>query len=465
MKNRFNIFGSFRFQVAVAMVLMTAFVLGVSSFLISEYSLKNQFEQLRGRLATMAQLVALTVDAGTIAQIPLNKGGIDTAPYKATETALLKIRKVVPSISYIYILKKTDKKEILQFIIDLPFAAAGQNGPPPAYPGKAYDASRFSEMIEGFSRPMSDDELMKDEWGVFLSGYAPIRDQHGNTVAVLGLDMAARDIYVLQGEVRKRAGLLLVFGIVVSLILGTIISGRVAKPLGELVKGIRHIASGDMEYKVRVRGAAEIAELGWSFNQMAKRLAAAKRTLLGYFYRVVQALIRALEAKDAYTKGHSDRVAEYSEKIGAAMGLASEKLEILKEAALLHDIGKLGVQEIILNKKAMLTPEERKDIEKHPVIGAQILESVSPDKEILAVVRGHHEHYDGSGYPDGLKGENIGILASIVSVADSYDAMTSHRAYRTNLSEEEALDQLRKNSGTQFSPDIVAAFIKALKSK
>jgi len=465
MKKRFNILMSFRFQVAVAMVLMTVFVMGISSFLISEYSLKNQFEQLRGRLATMAQIVALMVDADTILRIPMDKSGIDTAQYKATEASLLKIRKIIPGISYIYLLKKTDKKDVLQFIVDLPPAENNPDELPPANPGNAYDASRFPKLVEGFSRPTADDKLATDEWGVFLSGYAPVRDSDGRAVAVLGMDIAAKDIYILQNEVRKRAAMLLAFGIIISLILGVIISGRVAKPLGELVKGIRHISSGDMDYKVRVRGAAEIAELGWSFNRMSKRLAVAKRTLLNYFYRVVQSLIRALEAKDAYTKGHSDRVAGYSEKIGEVMGMPKERLELLREAALLHDIGKLGIQEIILNKKSRLTSAERKDIEKHPVIGAEILESVSPDKEMLAVVRGHHEHYDGSGYPDGLKGDDIDILAAIVSVADSYDAMTSHRAYRANLSDAEALDQLKKNSGTQFNPEIVDAFLRIMKVK
>ncbi|MDD5422433.1 MAG: HD-GYP domain-containing protein, partial [Candidatus Omnitrophica bacterium] len=189
------------------------------------------------------------------------------------------------------------------------------------------------------------------------------------------------------------------------------------------------------------------------------------KKVLEYFYSVMQSLIRILEARDPYTKGHSERVSEYAVSIARKMGLPQDKIDILREGALLHDIGKLGVKEVILNKKVKLTDEERGIIMKHPVIGENILKPVAINKEVLDVVREHHERYDGKGYPDKLDGEHIDMLAAIVSAADSYDAMTSDRGYEKNLTKEEGIEQLRANSGSQFNPKIVDAFIQVLQEK
>ena len=205
-----------------------------------------------------------------------------------------------------------------------------------------------------------------------------------------------------------------------------------------------------------------MSELADSFNKMTVKLSDARNELFNYFYRVAQTLVRVLEAKDQYTKGHSDRVADYSEKLAIEMGLPKNRIALLKEAALLHDIGKMGVETTILRKDSSLTAEEGDIIHKHPAIGEDILKPVSLDKDILAVIRGHHERYDGKGYPDRLKGDDINIMAAIVSVADSYDAMTSHRPYMKNMTKPEAVEQLKQNSGTQFNPKVVDAFIKVL---
>jgi putative nucleotidyltransferase with HDIG domain len=313
-----------------------------------------------------------------------------------------------------------------------------------------------------FSGPSADRELVTDEWGVFLSGYAPIRDDKGNAVAILGIDLDARDVHKLQGDVRERSLLVLLFGVLLSLFLGTLISMKISRPVKKLVEGTRHIASGDLQYQVKVGGYDEISELAAAFNNMAKSLDKARKELVNYFYRVVQSLIRALEARDPYTSGHSDRVSQYSVRIASKMGLDQEKIELLKEAALLHDIGKLGIQESILYKKAELDVDERNTIKKHPAIGEEILKPVTQDAELLSIVRGHHERYDGKGYPDGLSGDKIGLLPAIVAAADSYDAMTSHRGYRKDLTTDEVVEQFRKNSGTQFNPEVVEAFLKVL---
>jgi putative nucleotidyltransferase with HDIG domain len=216
---------------------------------------------------------------------------------------------------------------------------------------------------------------------------------------------------------------------------------------------------------VKVENPDEIGELASAFNMMSSSLYKSKSALLNYFYQIAQSLIRASEARDHYSKGHSDRVAKYSEQIARKMGLPENKIGLLRNAALLHDIGKFGIQEAILNKSSDLTDEDVEIIRKHPVIGEDILKPVSLDRELLAVVREHHERYDGTGYPDKLRGSEIDMLASIVSVADSYDAMTSHRAYRKNLTKGEAIAQLKQSSGTQFDPKVVESFIEVLNSQ
>ena len=175
--------------------------------------------------------------------------------------------------------------------------------------------------------------------------------------------------------------------------------------------------------------------------------------------------MRILEAKDAYTMGHSERVAEYSKEIALEMGFSQEKAETVRRAGELHDIGKLVIDERIINKKGNLTDEEWKIVKDHPIVAEEVLRPVFIDEEMLAMVRSHHERYDGTGYPDKIKGDSINIFAQIISVADSYDAMTSRRSYREALSKEEAIEQLKKNSGTQFNTQVVKAFLKVLERR
>ncbi|MDD5585261.1 MAG: HD-GYP domain-containing protein, partial [Candidatus Omnitrophica bacterium] len=184
-----------------------------------------------------------------------------------------------------------------------------------------------------------------------------------------------------------------------------------------------------------------------------------------YFYDVIQSLVRIVEARDRYTRGHSERVADYAAKVAVKMGYSLEEIEVLRETALLHDIGKLGIQESVLNKKEALTEEEWEMIRRHPLIGENILKPVALNQKMLSIVRGHHERYDGKGYPDGLKGNDIGIFAQMLSVVDAYDAMTSSRAYRPAFSRGEALEELKRNSGTQFNPKIVDVFVRIVQEE
>jgi HD-GYP domain-containing protein (c-di-GMP phosphodiesterase class II) len=176
------------------------------------------------------------------------------------------------------------------------------------------------------------------------------------------------------------------------------------------------------------------------------------------FMSVIVSLTMAIEAKDPYTEGHSVRVAAYSEAIGKQLGLPPAKLDMIHRSCLVHDIGKIAVGENILSKRTELDVSEREKMDMHPLIGESILRPVALLHPLLPGVRSHHEHWDGTGYPDHLKGEEIPIEARIMAVADAFDAMTSQRPYRNPLPEEDALAELKRNAGSHFDPRIVAAF-------
>jgi putative two-component system response regulator len=174
----------------------------------------------------------------------------------------------------------------------------------------------------------------------------------------------------------------------------------------------------------------------------------------------VTALARAIDAKSAWTAGHSERVTNLALKIGRAMGLPTKSLEILHRGGLLHDIGKIGTPSSILDKPGSLEPEEMRIMRDHVNIGLRILEPISCLREALPLVAQHHEWLDGSGYPAGLAGENISLHGRILAVADCYDAMTSDRPYRKGLPRSQALEILRQRSGSQFDPLVVDAFMQ-----
>ena len=168
--------------------------------------------------------------------------------------------------------------------------------------------------------------------------------------------------------------------------------------------------------------------------------------------RIVQSLAQAIDAKDAYTNGHSSRVAEYAGRIAERCGYSLRRQNEIYITGLLHDVGKIGVPDSIINKPGKLTPEEYDTIKSHPVIGEKILQSIREMPELAIGARSHHERYDRTGYPDGLAGNAIPEIARIIAVADAYDAMTSRRSYRDVLQPEQVRAELENGKGTQFDP-------------
>ena len=197
---------------------------------------------------------------------------------------------------------------------------------------------------------------------------------------------------------------------------------------------------------------------------LEQKVAEQARKIRTSFLNAITALAYALEAKDKYTSGHSQRVAGISVAIAAELGLSKPEIEKIRLAGLIHDIGKIGVKETVLNKPGKVTAKEYQHILSHSSIGERILTPIVEDKDILRAVRHHHERYDGTGYPDGLAGKDIPLAARILAVADSYDAIISGRPYRQAQSIEAACTEIRHHLGSQFDPEVVEAFLRIEKS-
>ncbi len=223
--------------------------------------------------------------------------------------------------------------------------------------------------------------------------------------------------------------------------------------------GIVHSFTDITELKKRERALQRTRE---AFLNMLEDIHESYTELEDLFIKLIKALVNALDAKSPWTRGHSERVASYAEQIAKEMGLDEDEIKNLQLAGLLHDIGKIGTYDSLLDKPEKLTAEEFEIVKKHPDQGAAILQGIKQLADVIPIIRHHHERLDGKGYPDGLKGEEIPLSARILHVADSFDSMTADRPYRPSPGREYAISELKKHSGRQFDPQVVEAFLKII---
>jgi putative nucleotidyltransferase with HDIG domain len=243
-----------------------------------------------------------------------------------------------------------------------------------------------------------------------------------------------------------------------TILIGLALAERITRPIDQLVASMRVVSAGDYSRRVQVESPDEIGYLAKTFNEMTAALQEQIRARDEAYFRNLEALARAIDARDPYTFEHSARVAAISLELAEGMKLPEAEMVVLRRAGLLHDVGKIGVSDKILAKPGPLNDEEWASIKRHPVIGYDMLKDVPFLQPSLDPIRHHHERWDGEGYPDGLKGASISQLARIVTLADAFDAMTSDRPYRTGFSFEFAAQSIVSEAGRQFDPAVVEAF-------
>jgi putative nucleotidyltransferase with HDIG domain len=251
-----------------------------------------------------------------------------------------------------------------------------------------------------------------------------------------------------------------------ALFLGVIFAQRLSRPIAQLAESTRAVSEGQYGTRVVVAGTAELADLSENFNRMSESISTAVDNLKRaarenheLFINSIRALAAAIDAKDPYTRGHSERVARYSSQVAKEMGLSAEDVRRVRLSALLHDVGKIGIDDRILRKPTALTEEEFEIMKSHPVKGAAIMEAIPQLRDVIPGMKYHHERWEGGGYPDGLAGEEIPLQGRIVSVADTFDAMTTTRPYQRAMDIRFVFQRLRDLAGNRFDPSVVEALI------
>ncbi|HKS83623.1 MAG TPA: HD domain-containing phosphohydrolase [Candidatus Acidoferrales bacterium] len=302
-----------------------------------------------------------------------------------------------------------------------------------------------------------------------IGTFATIRELHWAVIMQRSLDAARTDAGMQE---LKAQALSFVVGVTfVALAFGYLFAVGITRPIRGLVESVRAISRAEFHERVLVRGAAEISELADTFNHMAGdieeyveklKLAAAENRDL--FLGSIRMLAAAIDEKDPYTRGHSGRVAKYSMIIGDGLGLGSEELDRLRISALLHDVGKIGVDDRVLKKPGKLTEEEFDLMKQHTVKGANIMRPVAQLKDVLPGIELHHERMDGCGYPYGLSGDQIPMMARIIAVADTLDAITTNRPYQSAMDLDYALQRIRSLAVAKFDAEVVAALENAVRT-
>jgi HD-GYP domain-containing protein (c-di-GMP phosphodiesterase class II) len=425
----------------------------------------------RPKIIRSGQEMALTIAAPVM-------GGADGNQVEAAVVAIVSFREVFKAVqqqSHMSEQDLLDKGLPVVFVVD-------KDGRVVAHP----DASlAYSE------KPMTNLKVVQDwqETGTQVqSALAPFTvERDGRTIEMIGsyataeLDsnshlgvIAIQDEHAALASVadmrRQTFGISLAAG-TFALLIGFFFAKKLTQPVQALAAGAHRIAGGDFSQRISVRSRTELGELGDSFNLMTDQVerfihdlqqAADENRQL--FLGTVKGLAAAIDGKDPYTRGHSERVARFSVAIAQGLDLPDEEIEKIRISALLHDVGKIGIDDNILKKPAALTDEEFVIMKQHPQKGYKIMSQIPAMKEFLPGMYMHHEMVDGNGYPQGLKGDEIPMQARIVSVADTFDAMTTDRPYQRAMKFDDALARIKSFVGTRYDERVVASLIAACES-
>jgi putative nucleotidyltransferase with HDIG domain len=311
----------------------------------------------------------------------------------------------------------------------------------------------------------AEDELRPARMQVGAREYvalvAPMRVRDA-TVGSIAIALPSEAVETIGAETRRQLTWLFGGAMVAAAMLGFLIAGLISRPIHALAAAARAVGAGDLARRSGVRGSDEIGTLGATFDAMTANLQLRQEQLAGAYLNTVRALATAVDAKDPYTHGHSQRVAAYALRVARQLGLDEGLMPQIEMGGLLHDVGKIGVPDHVLLKPGKLDDAEFEMIKRHAAIGYDILRPIGFEPTVMDIVRHHHERMNGRGYPDGLNGESIPLVARIVCVCDAYDTMTSDRAYQRSRGHEGAVEELRKWAGQQFDPACVEGLAAAI---
>lgn len=270
------------------------------------------------------------------------------------------------------------------------------------------------------------------------------------------------------GEMRRQTWIISLALAIVALIVGSFFARQLTSTVSNLVSAAEKIGAGDLSTRIKNNQIRELNTLGMTFNTMSEnleetiaKLNQAAKENKELFLGTIKALAAAIDGKDRYTRGHSERVARFSVAMGKRLNMSDEELEKLRISALLHDVGKIAIDDNILKKPAALTDEEFEIMKTHPQKGFKIMSQIPAMKDFLPGMYMHHEMVNGKGYPQGLKGNEIPLQAKIVSVADTFDAMTTDRPYQKGMNLEDSLNRIRSFVGTRYDGKVVEALVEA----
>jgi len=436
-------------RLAASVLLLTALGILVSGLL--QYRAQERWlrDSLGGLLLNIARTGALVVN-GDLHEAVVRSGRKDTPEYEALRVRLQQVQEANRLPDAVYTLTDIDGA-MARF-------AVVSNGEAPI--GLPY---RLAPEIQPILRRVLAEGtpafsgIYTSSSGTWITAFAPVLNSAGKAVAALDVDFRA-DVYVSQlAAVRRRLYLHSLAAAAVALAAGVLLARRITRPVGELAAAARRVVEGDFTAIVHPRTSDEIGLLGNVFHLMVDRVRVSSRSM-------VDVLVRALEAREG-TPGSLRRLARATLALGEGLPLTQAQRESLELGALLHDIGEIRTPETLLRKAGPLADEERLVIQAHPAAGVEILEVVPLLTPALDVVGGHHERYDGSGYPQGLKGQDTPVVARIFAVVDALDAMTHDRPYRPARPLSEALTVVREQSATQFDPRVVEAALAIPESR
>jgi putative nucleotidyltransferase with HDIG domain len=430
--------------------------------------------------ASKTELKDVSDAADKVSKKSLIKARLDRA--KKFRQRILALQRYSSTLSYGVI--SSDPIQIQLALVELPALIKGKGDPPPKNSScSSCHRALIQLRDESKNLPEAATALFNTthdgkDYAKSLERFSAELNKSKKTMMEI-LTLAKADVASTMHESQKasmnlRAFMLLAYGLSIIGFSSAIVYlvMWLKRRLSVFSEAIESISNGKYPYIADSRSNDELSDLACAFNSMTNKIRSNQDALTGLnqelrdlHFNTVKAFVKAIEAKDAYTRGHSENVAKYALMLGQELRLSVAELEEIHAAALLHDVGKIGIPENILNKPGSLTAAEFKTLKTHPELSAQIVEDVPHLSRIAKIIRHHHEHYDGTGYCDGLSGEDIPYGSRILAIADAFDAMVSDRPYRMGWKREFALEEIRKIAGIQFDPEMADVFVGTLSNQ